>query len=87
MRNYSYNNELNRAVSLLNFEQENWGEAKELLSSKYNIPKYYLTLIVQKIFIRLGKEERLDYGTPQYSIWDQFHQVASEEVKSLQLVS
>ena len=86
MRN-TYNNELNRVVSLLNFEQENLGQAKEVLSSKYNIPKYYLSLIVQKIFIRLEKEKNLISGTKKYSIWDQFHQVASEEVKRLQVLS
>ena len=87
MRNYSYHNELNRAVSLLNFEQENLGKVKAVLSRKYNIPKYHLTSFVQKIFIRLGKEERVDSNTMQYSLWDQFHQVASEEVKSLHSLS
>ncbi|CAG0898666.1 unnamed protein product, partial [Cyprideis torosa] len=50
----NYSNELNRAVSLLNFEQENMGKAKNVLMKKYKIPQYYLSLIVHKIFIRLS---------------------------------
>ncbi|MDF1698248.1 MAG: hypothetical protein P1U56_20535 [Saprospiraceae bacterium] len=83
----TYNNELSRAVSLLNFEHENRTKAKNVLSNKYKIPHYYLTLIVNKIFIRLGSYSLSMSGKSSYTLWDQFHQVASEEVKSLQLQS
>lgn len=75
--------DLNRAVSLLNFEQENMSEAKSLLSTKYEIPQFYLSLIVHKIFHRLGN---CDFTWPPKSytsLWDQFHQIASEEVRYL----
>lgn len=76
-------NELNRAVRLLNFEQENMGEAKNVLSRKYNIPQYYLSLIAHKIFQRLGTYDFTWPPKSYISLWDQFHQIASEEVKMM----
>lgn len=79
---YTSQNELNRAVSLLNFEQENMTKAKNVLSKKYKIPQYYISLIVHKIFYRLGTYDFTWPPKSYTSLWDQFHQVASEEVKS-----
>ena len=76
-------NDLNRAVSLLNFEQENMSEAKSLLITKYKIPQFHLSLIVHKIFHRLGTYDFTWPPKNYISLWDQFHQIASEEVKYL----
>ncbi len=77
------NNELNRAVLLLNFEQENMDEAKNVLTNKYKIPQYYLSLIVHKIFHRLGTYD-FTWPPKSYStLWDQFHYIALEEVRML----
>ena len=76
-------NELSRAVHLLNFEQENMGKAEKVLINKYKIPQYYISLITHKIFHRLGT---YDFTWPPKSyktLWDQFHQIASEEVNRL----
>ena len=77
------NNDLNRAVKLLNFEQENMDKAKSVLTSRYKIPQLYLSLIVHKIFYRLGNYEFTWPPKSYQSLWDQFHQIASEEVKML----
>ena len=82
MRN-TITNDLNRAVSILNFEQENMDKAKKVLTMKYNIPQYYLSLIAHKIFIKLGTYDLALPNNKYSSLWDQFHHVASEEVKSL----
>ncbi|MEM9546537.1 MAG: hypothetical protein AAGA77_11230 [Bacteroidota bacterium] len=76
-------NELSRAVRLLNFEQENMSKAEKVLVSKYKIPQYYISLVAHKIFHRLGT---YDFTWPPKSyknLWDQFHQIASEEVNRL----
>ena len=80
-------NELNRAVSLLNFEQENRDEAKKVLNTKYNIPKNYISLILHKIFNKLGSSALSGIEKRNISFWDQFHLIASEEVKSLRIVN
>ena len=77
------NNDLNRAVKLLNFEQENMAKAKNVLKSRYKIPQLYLSLIVHKIFHRLGNYEFTWPPKGYQSLWDQFHQIASEEVRML----
>lgn len=82
MRNTN-TSDLNRAVKLLNFEQENMDKAESVLKTKYNIPQYYLSLITHKIFLRLSTYD-FSFSNEKYpSIWDQFHQLASEEVKTL----
>ncbi len=76
-------NELNRAVSLLNFELENMSKAKNVLAKKYKIPQFYLTLIAHKIFHRLGT---CDFTWPPKgyaTLWDQFHLIALEEMRIL----
>jgi len=78
-------NDLNRAVSLMNFEQENMSKAKSLLKTKYKIPQYYLSLIVHKIFYRLGTYDFTWPPKHYTSLWDQFHQIASEETQTLKL--
>lgn len=84
MRN-TYSNELNRAVSLLNFEQENRDKAKVVLNKKYKIPHYYLSLLAHKIFIRLSTVDFSFKSNKYASHWDQFHKIASEEVNALKL--
>jgi len=82
MRHTSRDN-LNRAVSILNFEQENLNEVKNVLKSKYNIPHLYLSLILHKIFHRLGTCDFTWSSKSYSSLWDEFHQIALEEVKTL----
>lgn len=75
-------NELNRAVSLLNFEKENMSKAKNLLIKKYDIPHYYISILVHKIFYRLGTYNLQLRGISNESLWDQFHIAASEELNT-----
>ena len=82
MRNTS-RDDLNRAVSILNFEQENMSMAKKVLRAKYDIPQFHLSQIMHKIFHRLGTYDSTWPPKNYTSIWDQFHQIASEEVKTL----
>jgi len=81
--NDTIKNDLNRAVKLLNFEQDNMIKAQNVLTRKYKIPKFYLSLIVHKIFHRLGNYEFTWPPKGYQSLWDQFHEIASEEVKML----
>ena len=82
MRN-TRQNELSRAVQLLNFEQENMSKAEKVLTKKYKIPQYYISLIVHKIFQRLGNYDFTWPPKSYKSLWDQFDQIASEEVRRL----
>lgn len=84
MRNKN-TNELTRAVSLLNFEQENRDKAQKVLIKKYNIPQFYISLIVHKIFNKIGTYDFTLSNKKSPSFWDQFHQFASEEVKSFSI--
>jgi hypothetical protein len=76
-------NELNRAVSLLNFEKENMGQAKKLLIKKYNVPQYYISILLHKIFYRLGTYNLSLRSINNESLWDQFHVAVSEELKGI----
>lgn len=78
-----YDNDLNRAVSLLNFEKENRSAAMHVLFNKYKIPKLYLSFIIHKIFIRLGNYDFNGYNKRFSNTWDLFHQAATEEIKTL----
>ena len=78
-----YDNDLNRAVSLLNFEKENRSLAMRVLLNKYKIPKYYLSLLIHKIFIRLGNYDFSFSNNNVNSTWDLFHLAASEEIKAI----
>ena len=81
------NNDLMRAVNLLNFEQENMGEAQNVLRLKYKIPHFYISMLIHRIFHRLGNYEFTWPPKKFTSLWDQFHHVASEEVQLLQTQS
>ena len=78
-------NELNRAVSLMNFEKENMSKVKSVLINKYNIPHYYITKLVHKIFNRLGTYNLTLCALNNESLWDQFHIAASEELNALDI--
>jgi len=82
MRNTTQN-ELSRVVHLLNFEQENMSKAEKVLTKKYKIPQYYISMIAHKIFHRLGTYDFTWPPKNYKSLWDQFHQIASEEVRML----
>ena len=77
-------NELNHAVSLLNFEQENKEVAKRILRYRYNIPMNFINLVSHKIFFRLSNWEFSHSSIRRRSFWDQFHQIAREEVKLIE---
>ena len=85
MINNNTKNELNRAVSLLNFEKENRSKAKNVLIKKYNIPQYNISILVHKIFYRLGTYNRTLLASNNESLWDQFHVAASEELNILDI--
>ena len=78
-------NELNRAVRLLNSEKENRSKAKNVLIEKYNIPQNNLSMLLQKIFYKLGRYNRSLSIVNNESLWEQFHIVATEELITLDI--
>jgi len=82
MKNTTQDN-LNRAVSLLNFENENRGKLRKVLSKKYKIPQLYVSMLVHKIFQRLGNYDFTWPPKAYTTLWEQVDQIASEEAKTL----